>query len=293
MNTTIYYFSGTGNSLYVAKVIADKLNGTLISIPSVINSHELAINTDKLVIVFPSYMAQLDGVPPIVQRFVKKLENIESKQIITICTCGGYEIVNAVPSLNKLSNIIRSNNGKLFAEYSVRLPMNNLSYDHIPIPINKDTEAIIKKSDKKIERIIKSILNNKKTKYKIVKSIFNFIMTIALYRFIRNAYLVSLKKNSKEPNDTTLHYLELMPLTDKSIYADEKCNGCSTCSDVCPVNNIQIINDRPEWKHHCEMCFACDEWCPKHAIHHWGRPDGIKYHHPTIKLSDMLIRKTI
>jgi formate hydrogenlyase subunit 6/NADH:ubiquinone oxidoreductase subunit I len=48
------------------------------------------------------------------------------------------------------------------------------------------------------------------------------------------------------------------------------------------------MNDnKPVWMHHCEMCFACDEWCPRQAIQHWGRAAGIKYRHPEIKISDM------
>jgi len=33
MSAEIYYFSGTGNSLFAAKEIARKINGKLVSIP--------------------------------------------------------------------------------------------------------------------------------------------------------------------------------------------------------------------------------------------------------------------
>jgi MinD superfamily P-loop ATPase len=79
----------------------------------------------------------------------------------------------------------------------------------------------------------------------------------------------------------------LIPITDKSIVVDEKCNGCGICVKVCPVNNIKIIDKRPELQHRCEMCFACDEWCPSNAIHHWSRSEGTKYHHPEVKIADM------
>jgi MinD superfamily P-loop ATPase len=88
--------------------------------------------------------------------------------------------------------------------------------------------------------------------------------------------------------DTKLNYFELIPLTDKSIIVDEKCISCGTCAKVCPVNNIKIIDEKPQFQHRCEMCFACDEWCPSTAIHHWGRSEGVKYHHPEVKTSDMI-----
>jgi MinD superfamily P-loop ATPase len=98
----------------------------------------------------------------------------------------------------------------------------------------------------------------------------------------------ALKDKAKEPMDSDLKCFELMPLTDKSIIVDEKCTRCGTCARICPVGNIKIVEKKPEFQHRCEMCFACDEWCPSGAIHHWSRSQGVKYHHPEIKLSDML-----
>lgn len=93
---------------------------------------------------------------------------------------------------------------------------------------------------------------------------------------------------TKESKDTNLTFREMIPLTDKSIFVDDKCTGCGTCSKVCPAQNIQIIENKPVWLHQCEMCLACDEWCPKRAIRHWCKQEGKDYHHPDIKISDML-----
>jgi ferredoxin/flavodoxin len=287
MNTVIYYFSGTGNSLACARDIAEKIKGTLISIPSVVNNKSIKTEADNIGIVFPSYMAQFFGVPLIVERFIEKLEDIGSKYIFAVCTCGAYESVNAVPTLKKLAKIIKLSGGRLSAEYSVRLPMNNLDYDHIPIPINKNSEDIIKKSERKINAICRSIKSRKKDKYRIIKLLFNLLMS-PMYILARKPCLTALKKFAKEPENSKLKYYELIPLTDKSISVDEKCNGCGICAKVCPAQNIKIIGNKPVWQHHCEMCFACDEWCPAGAVHHWSRAEGIKYHHPEIKIKDML-----
>ena len=99
---------------------------------------------------------------------------------------------------------------------------------------------------------------------------------------------MELRNNSKEPKDTNLKFYELMPLTDKSIYTDEKCNGCTVCVKICPVQNIKMIKNKPVWQHHCELCLACTEWCPKKAIHNCWRAEGKgSYHHPDVKISDM------
>jgi len=290
MSFEIYYFTGTGNSLAVARDIAEKINGKLTPIPAVVDKPSLKSDADHIGIVFPSYMAHLHGVPLIVERFVKKLEDIGSKYIFAVCTCGGLENFNGLPTLKTLSKIIRSKGGKLSAEYSIKLPMNTLDYSHIPFPIDQNQDAMFKNCKNKIEVICRRLSNGKKNRYRIIKSGLNRLMT-PLYRMLRKIYLVELKKYSKEPKDTHLKYFEMMPLTDTSISVDERCNGCAICAKVCPVRNIEIIENKPVWRHHCELCLACAEWCPPKAVHHCWRVEGKNYHHPNVKVSDMFRRK--
>ena len=72
----IYYFSGTGNSLVVARDIAEKTNGKLIPIPSVMDKERITTDADVIGIVFPVYHAIFDGMPLIIGRFVRKMENM-------------------------------------------------------------------------------------------------------------------------------------------------------------------------------------------------------------------------
>lgn len=287
MSIKVYYFSGTGNSYIVGKTIARRLNAELLSIPKAMKNEKIEIDAESIGIVFPSYIAPLLGVPLIVERFIKRINNIASIRIFTICTCGGYECVNALPSLRKLKQIIESCGGILSDEYSVRLPMNNLDYDHIPIPIVRDSGVIINKSKNKIDQICERIISNKGTKYELAKRLFYLVM-LPLYKMMQKSIIDDLREKAKVPIGSTLQYFELVPLTDQSITVDNKCTACGTCTRICPVNNIKIVNKRPEFKNKCEMCFACDEWCPSNAIHHWSRKEGVKYHHPEVKLKEMI-----
>ena len=282
MKIVIYYFSGTGNSFSIARDISQKMKGKLVSIPNAMNADKIHVDSDRIVIVFPSYIAPVAGVPLIIERFVKRISNIKSISIFAVCTCGGYECVNAIPSLVKLQNIIKECGGKLSAKYSVRLPMNNFDYNHIPIPINRNHDEIIRKSKSKINDISTRIIKGKGTKYGFLKMLFFYLM-LPLYIWMRNPVMQDLRVKAKEPEDSKLSYRELMPLTDKSIVVDVNCIGCGMCARVCPVANIEMVNNRPEFQHRCEICFACDEWCPQNAIQHWSREKGIKYHHPSVK----------
>lgn len=289
MRAIVFYFSGTGNSLAVARSVAQHIKADLEAIPKVMNIESIQLDTDCIGIVFPSYMAPISGLPLMVERFVKRIANIQSIRIFAVCTCGGYECVNALPSLHKLKRTIRACGGRLSEAYSTRLPMNNLDYDHIPVPISRDHGIILRRSQRKIEKICSRILTGKGTRFSFAKMLFGLLMA-PLYRLMRQPVTDALIEKAKEPADTKLGYNALMPFTDRSITVNEKCNGCGICAKVCSGNNIQIVEKRPQFQHHCEMCFACDEWCPAQAIQHWSRATGVKYHHPEVQLADMLKR---
>lgn len=121
MQTKIFYFSGTGNTFALAKEIADRIGADLISIPKVMKEGNINIDAENIGIIFPSYLAPISGLPLIVERFVRKIANIDQLSIFSVCNCGGYESFNALISLYKLRQIIESCGGKLHGEYSLRI----------------------------------------------------------------------------------------------------------------------------------------------------------------------------
>lgn len=287
-NYSIYYFSGTGNSLSVSKKLAELLDGSYQSIPRVMANIKRGIFASNLIIVFPSYLAMIYGVPVIVKEFIACIPNISNKKISLVCSCGGYESVNALPSVKILTKVIKEHGGHVINYHTLRLPMNNLDYEHIPIPIEKDTAVLIAKSEEKINRIAKNIKQQKvRYLHKSIDSCFIVLMKPMFY-ILKKISFKAMLDLAKEPYNTSKSIENVFHLTDKSITVDSTCNGCRICEKVCPVNNIVIEERHPRWKHHCEMCFACHEWCPQKAIHHWGRKDGTYYHHPSINLSDVI-----
>jgi len=262
MGTEIYYFSGTGNSLAVARDIAEKINGKVLSIPSVMDRENIKVGADVLGIVSPTYGMRM---PRITERFIGKLTDLQSKYIFAIVTVGG--IAGGV--LNRISEAISLRGGSLAAGFVVRMPANYIhNADALPVFLQK---TLFRNWGKKADKIADHILSGKSGRMEK----FNPLMTLLFSKSIDNQYLRG----------------DLNPDIDKSFWTDDRCNGCGICSKVCPVGNVEMVNDRPVWQHHCEKCLACIQWCPKESIQFKSATLKRKrYHHPDVKLSDMLRR---
>ena len=86
MKTKIFYFTGTGNSLSVARDIGNELeDAELVSIPGVVNGN-IESDDPAVGIVFPVYMW---GMPNMVVDFIQKLKISRDQYIFAVATCAG------------------------------------------------------------------------------------------------------------------------------------------------------------------------------------------------------------
>jgi flavodoxin len=81
LSIEIYYFTSTGNSLAVARDLAKKLSGGLVSIPSIVDHETIIRGSDQMGIVFPVYHG---GLPLILRKFIIKLAGLEQKYIFAV-----------------------------------------------------------------------------------------------------------------------------------------------------------------------------------------------------------------
>lgn len=274
MNVRIYYFSGTGNSLYVAKDVAAQTGGILFPVASAADHNTIKIDSEVLGIVFPVYYGEL---PVIIKRFAAKLEGIEHKYIFAVCTFGG----SAGHSLRILRRIIQTRGGDLSATYRVHMPQNSFSK---PWEKNAVLYATWKK---RLGEVADNTCNRKKGEF--FKHTFLapfFMLADSTVNIMKPRYRKAFIRLSNAPPE--LETDELIHLNDTSYMVNEECNGCGTCSLVCPVNNIQMINSRPIWLHHCENCLACYNWCPAKAIQGGVAAKGYYYRHPDIKIAEIM-----
>jgi len=256
MNTQIYYFSGTGNSLYVAQKISDQIeNSELVSIPKVID-HAEKIEGDVIGIVSPIYMYNL---PYIVIDFIKK---IKSAAYIFMVFSGAGELGSGLKETMRLFSSIQL---KLSALFNVPMPSN---YTPFGVPSEEKQKRLFADFEKRVEDIVKTVQARESYMDGTNTSFFKtHIHPGLLYR---------------------LGYSRIKEL-DKSFTVDDSCNGCSICQKVCPVDNITMQDDMPVWHHQCQQCYACLQWCPTEAIQAGKKTIGVnRYHNPNIKVKDII-----
>ncbi len=83
----IYYFTGTGNSLYVAKKLQKELpDSNLISIMSCLSIKKFKSEARIIGFVFPIYMTSL---PKPVREFIRKIEIDSAEYFFSITTSEG------------------------------------------------------------------------------------------------------------------------------------------------------------------------------------------------------------
>ncbi|MFH1416423.1 MAG: EFR1 family ferrodoxin [Elusimicrobiota bacterium] len=257
MQTRIFYFSGTGNSLKVAREIARNIPDThLISIPEAMQTGA-GFSADRIGLVFPVYMW---GLPLMVKEFIKTMKVDSLKYVFAVATYGGMPGA----TLKQAARLIEEQGGMLSAGFCVKMHGN---YTPLYEAIAEEKQKLLfEQAAVKIEKLSGIIASNSEHKIESSNIIVNALFSGILYK------LMSPK----------IHEM------DNAFWVNDKCNGCRICEKVCLSGNIEINEDKPVWQGRCEQCLACLQWCPEEAIESGKKTPGRKrYRHPDIKLADM------
>jgi ferredoxin len=259
MKTLIYYFTGTGNSLAVAKKIAAFLGDCdLVPIASLqTTTVDITPAVDRVGIVNPVYFA---GLPVMVAEFAGRLDLSKAKYVFSLVTFGGS---GAVPALQQLDSIIKKRRDHgLDAGFMIKMPGNYiLMYGS---PTGKKQQRILATADTQIADSAAAI--NRNDILPLPSSFLSGILhSIAYPRFASHVHE-----------------------DDRKFSVNEKCTSCGTCAAICPAGNIEIIDKKPVWKHRCELCCGCIHLCPTEAIQAGSRTAARqRYHNPSVRIDEL------
>ncbi len=257
--TTIYYFSGSGNSLVVARAIAAKLGDTKLIHMAHPDAAQPSPNTPRIGLVFPVYIF---GLPLIVTRLIEKLKVPADAYVFAVAAHGGMPC----STLTQAAQLFSKRGLTLAAGFAVTMVDN---YTPLGGAMPQEKQKVrFEKAARRIDEICASIQKRERSLHRGWPAV-NWLFSGIMYR--RSAPKI--------------------PGMDKQFTADSNCNGCGVCEQVCPVANIKMSEGRPVWQHHCEQCFACLHWCPQKAIQYGKNTAGkTRYHHPDVTIKDMMVR---
>lgn len=263
MKSILYYFTGTGNTLKIAKDLTRELgpDTEFIPIAKVVNQEVIQVSADRVGIIFPVYMW---GLPLIVANFARKLRPAKVPYLFAVTNYGGFP----AGTLLMLKELLIRNNTILSAGFGVQMPGNfTPMYGAKPPAIQQKQFA---NETRKIKEIAETVKAGQPAAIYANNPLVNAIFTSFIH-----------KKGSKQ-----------IPAGDNKFWVDEKCNSCNICEKVCPVKNINMSDGKPTWQHHCEQCLACLQWCPREAIQVGQNTAKRKrYHQPEITLNEIIAQR--
>ncbi len=261
MSTNIYYFSGTGNSLSIARQLGNQINDkvNIIDLACFTEKKQIEINADAIGFVFPVYF---QTIPDIVRNFIRKIRIKTKPYTFAIATCNagpGHCLFTLSKTLNKIGLSLSSG-------FVIDMPGNSLIVRDFTNPIEIQKQRLFKSKEKLLE------ISNYINKRSLLKFDGNNEFKYYLQGFITGAFAKYIYK------------------TPRKFRVTNKCIHCSACVRICPQKNIKLSSDKkPYWGRNCTQCLACFHWCPEKAIEiGTSTVNKQRYAHPEISINDMI-----
>ena len=247
----ILYFSGTGNSLWVAGRLSQALGQAKpVSVADELRRHagdavcEYGLRQDEpLILVFPVHSW---GLAAMMLRFVSRLSvrDYAGQKVYAVCTCG--DTCGWTDRI--LGEALRKRHLPLTGCWSVRMPNNYILMKGFGVDPDDVREAKLAAAPAAVDAVAAAIRNGDTGAH----------LTVGTQPWLKSG-----------PDSRT------------KFRVSEACIGCGLCERVCPTGTVTMKEGRPEWGRGCVQCTACINRCPVRAID-W---DGItqnqgRYHYP-------------
>ncbi|MGC4119399.1 MAG: EFR1 family ferrodoxin [Myxococcales bacterium] len=257
MTTTLYAYSGTGNSLWAARTLAASLKDAEVVSMTRLPEGPVRPAADTVGLVFPVHMW---GLPHRPLAFVRRLELAPTTYLFAVAVNAGQ----VSRTLVQLSEELAARSLRLGSGYSLEMPSNYLPWGG-PGPA-AELERRFGAAKAKLADVAARVARRDPGPIE-QGPLWQRVVFTQLYK---------------------LSFGQIATM-DKNFWVDERCNGCGTCAKVCPSGNVSIVGGKPRWSGKCEQCLACIQWCATKALQYGKKtPRYERYHHPEVKLADMV-----
>ncbi|HBE80460.1 MAG TPA: ferredoxin [Firmicutes bacterium] len=271
MSIQIYYFSGTGNSLHVARELEKRIPGTtLIPIIGALKNKEIATNGEMIGFIFPIYAF---GLPSPVEKFLKRVDLNFTSYLFAVATRGG----SPCRVFRDIDKILRKKGKSLDASLFIDMPSN---YMLLP-SFEEETPESLTQYETHLQQELNPLQD---------------AITHEQKYFPEDLHKSFFKENALFPIITWIAQKTRYFGQEKKLYVDsECCSGCGICEKVCLAEKIKLENGKPTWsqKVQCSFCFACINYCPAQAIQvkRSKSPERGRYHHSAISPAEIAGQK--
>ncbi|WP_315120787.1 EFR1 family ferrodoxin [uncultured Clostridium sp.] len=242
----IYYFSGTGNTWWIANALQQQLTEQNHQVESYSietltpkNVVEQVKDANHIILGFPVYGST---APKLMLNFIHQFPSATNDQSVSIFATQALASGDTAYHIGKML-IQKDYNLKQTMHFRM---MNNF---HIPEfrfyrPKNDyRVDKLKQKSLPKVKKLALAITNNQE--HIIGKNILDYL----LGNFQRSHIDKAIDRISKEFKIEPTH-----------------CINCGKCERICPTQNIKECGDTYEFRDNCILCLRCYSQCPKSAI---------------------------
>lgn len=255
--TVIYYYTGTGNSLWTARAFAEKLGNSELVPMHRMNHGTHGSKADAVGLVFPVHMW---GVPGLVRNFLQSMDKRPGVYYFAVAVNAGQ----VSRTLIQLKELMARESLTLSAGFDIKLPSNYIPWGG-PGPESAQRK-LFDAAKEKID-VAAAYISSRKSGLLEKGPLWQRVLFTGLYKM-------------------TYNHLKAL---DKNFHIDGSCSSCGICERVCPVKNITLEAGRPVWHGSCEQCLACIQWCPAECIQYGKKTKSYeRYHHPEVTVKDVL-----
>lgn len=237
----VLYFSGTGNSRYVAKKIAEACGDEIISINKRLKEHDCSpvFSEKPLVFAGPVYAGRL---PRVMEEYIRKTDFTGTKHAYFIATCAQTPWI----TVEYAEKLCKEKSFSLLGFSSIVMPQGYVAGGGTqPKQVN---DKILSEAEPKILNIANAIRDKQPLPDEQPgKAIMSRLLNPIMYSMMISA---------------------------KGFSVTDKCTGCGKCVTRCPLNNVKLVNDKPVWGKDCTHCMACIAGCPAEAIEYGKKTQG-------------------
>lgn len=243
MKGILYYFSGTGNTKWVADRFKDEfgLNNIDLKLANIESLEEISIKGYDFLIIGSSVYAEIQ--PKIVDDFLNRLPKAKKSIKAIVYSTQGAKSSSATSVIAK---ILETKGVKVIIQANIKMP-NNYYFVLGKNPDANKQKEMLKNAEIKVKTLTKYFLDNKESKEKV---------------FFPRVFLGKISARA---------FRKALPRLSRNITVTEDCDKCGLCLRNCPKNNITFENGYAIFHSKCMLCLRCIHVCPKNAIRYKGK----------------------